>query len=453
LLTAALAAPSSARAQWVIDTVETTASSSHAFFGAAIRSWGPVDAVYIVYDEAEKTGQDALDVTNELTLEWYTYDDSTLAETHEDTDVIGSLDYRQAMQPSLAIRRKSASDPVELSIVRRERDDPANFICDGDSDPLDSEAEWGATDLLATLWEDTHQGGSGDEVSTSVAGSAIVSSSVCGNHGRNYARFKANTTPWACFTYRETGSDDQLGCNHAAWANAFYIAHPGSNDEDHPTFAFDDVAGQVLAGTERSGNNGINILTHFPDTSPPSPPEFARTGTSSSDSVDHADLLHSQGSLLQMVWRDGKEGDAMIRIAECDIDTSTDGCEDISDWTVDEDVDSDGVDDAVTSDDFSMYYDADFPVIQADGDKQFVLYHYNTNSSGVGDPDYKVVLATRCRGDTWTRQEIDGSASADQFIAYGKPALALNRIDNIAHVVYTEAAGYTGVWGVPQTSG
>lgn len=142
------------------------------------------------------------------------------------------------------------------------------------------------------------------------------------------------------------------------------------------------------------------------------------------------------GGKLHLVWADNTGSSAQIRYQECDWSSTVD-CTDGGDWLT--------TPTAVVNSTSGYNHTAQFPELIIDGDNQFVVYQYN---AGTMDPRWRVMVASRCAGDsTWSIEQVrtPDASDEDQFLAIGRPSLAINKDEQILHVLFTEADdGYLG---------
>lgn len=279
-------------------------------------------------------------------------------------------------------------------------------------------------------------------------GNAIIapreSGGLCTDHGRSSSRFGSGDA-WACYTAKDWGGEEDVRCNHGpptlvggelTWTNEFALSSVATGGEDHPSFDFYGPNNAlVVTGTERSGGDGVSARVHFPGhVNGEQIVEFPRKSLSSK--IDFSDLVAANGR-LQMVWRDGELADADIKYAECipDAANGVDCTNRFLHW--DEEVITD------------THFGADVPELAVEGDNQFVLFHYDSGGA-FGDDRYRVALAERCVDDVgWTISDIRPFPDVfddDQHNKFGRPSIALDRINNIVHVVFAEVVGYSGTW-------
>jgi len=417
--------------------------------GTAIRNWGPQDEVFISVDV--KTDDSTVnDIEADSDLYWYTCsnNDTCATATLQSTTDVGTTIYgRNLPQSSLAIRRRWGQ-PIEVLHTLRQK---IELDCDGDGDEYrdDFTDEGNLLDLGAKLFSTT----SGEIESWQV--DANDGSGRCENHGISFSRFVTNSTdPMACYTRNSDDPNpgtapyrDRLTCNTydgnpsgtgAAWDNREVMYNNGEN-EDHPSFVVYGSGDHLaVSGTWRGaqGNSTDEIRVHFPDAAAPPPNEDIVSFPSTGTKVEYSHL-EDHGGKLHLVWADRTSNSASVRYQSCDYAFGNGVyCNHETDWLSS---------DTIVADSSTGYHrDAQGPVFAMDGDRQFVAWQYNANSDT--NPRWRVVVANRCVGDpSWSYEEVRGTTDArDQYVVEGRPSLVLNRAENIAHIVFIEAEGYTG---------
>lgn len=436
---ASAGAPLPAQADWPIATLVYSGDDAGGIpTGAAIRSWGPTDRVYILFERVTEDDNDS----DALLHEYACSDNDDCATASIVTlrgvgDAIGPLP--NLLHPSLGVHLKAAEgpDPVELVMALRQK---LVADCDGDSVANDADEPFNL-DQYAARWTSNNLGVEHTVEANDGAGTCI-------DHGRSRARFLGETAHLCVTQSTVPGaqSGDRMVCDDddsatTTWVNEVVMndgAVPG-NFEDHGSFDFygpnDD---RVVAA--HFGGNGMTtpdqIRVHFPDagTAPPNEPMVTFDATGTADWANHPSVLTADG-MLHLVWDDDTGDDAQILYSSCDFSATVDCTGD--DWTAPTVV-------AGVSTGFNR--DARFPQIAVHGDKQFVMYQYDADG-GVG-VKMRVVVTERCGTGGWSpsivRSPPQNELTRDQSVEVGYPGLVLNRDEQIAHVAFVDLDDFAG---------
>lgn len=191
--------------------------------------------------------------------------------------------------------------------------------------------------------------------------------------------------------------------------------------QDHVSFDLDGTTDDrwVLHHSVEPTSQGDKhrLRLRLPDAS--TDPALALT-----DDGNYPDLVQSSTGTWHAVWQTDAK-DAILH-GYCDPAGSVD-CTDLGDWTIDT------VEDAGTG--------LQHAYVATDGDRVFVVYMSDPGSNG----RYRVQYKTKCQGasEAWldlTAQTpcVPTTADHDQSTASGRPALGVDRGDNVVHVGYVQ---------------
>jgi hypothetical protein len=379
---------------------------------AAVKSWSPTDEIFVVYEVMDPATQP---FTTQLYVAGYQCtpaDCSTIAQVYG-PDPVGRPLRGQPAQPTLAIRRGP-----ELSVLHRGR----TFAdCDGDGVLYDQETEGSDLedlDLIEDIWDPT---------SGWTAEIPVVSSTVtpCGNRGLSSLRHHPSTRdPHACWAHQPDTGPDELECGSRPLAAPFLWSSTtldnGGDKQDHAWLTFDAAGNRVVA--HRHTNESVAV-------------RFVDGGDLSASfdaglEEDYPALSYARATgTFHLAWHEASGEDSQLRYARCEPATASAGCQDWADWS--------GSLETVQDTGEHLKHVG----LAVDRQRVFLVYMEDIDDDDVTE-QYRVRWRTRCGTDAWSSPETLRTPSTDtwdQSITYGRPVLAVNRQDNVLHVVFTEA--------------
>jgi len=410
--------PSLAQAQWVGNLVESDTAST-AVVGAAIRQWGPTDEVFMVFEV-----RDTNTLVNEHHVhigEWECNNTSCSSASFVNSsaspmDLLNDLRHDQYAHPAMAIKREGPSEGRDLIVTMRGR---ADDECDG-SGPY---ATGGATETVTKYldvvgrWWSTNPVGLG---SGTVRMDAL--DSVCENAQYSFTRYDRNTyDAHAAYDWEET-PDVVSGPTYVP-ADVFVADYPDGGPWSHeaiwrgatepnlhyaPTFDFyDDGAGNARRVVAYHDVTASSVEVAHPDE-----PDPWNSDAAFSTAVGQWNpSIKVQGDRVDVVTATGSN----INYNTCSTTFSVD-CRNDADWT-EEIIATNATEASVVS----------------DGDRLFIVSSSNTNGS-------EVKVRTKCVGDpSWSVEAPRSVPTGESQMLYsGRPYVALNKKDNVLHVVFIE---------------
>jgi hypothetical protein len=379
---------------------------------AAVKSWSGTDEVFILYEVMDPSTQP---FTTQLQLVGYqcTPSDCSAVAQAYGPDPVGRPLRGQPSMPSMAIRRGP-----ELRILHRGR----TFAdCDGDGVLYDLETtgpDLEELDLLEEIW--TPASGWTEEI-------PVVSSTAapCGNRGLSSLRHHPSTgDPHACWAHQPPSGSDELECGSRPlappYAWSWTTFDNGGSKQDHPWLAFDPAGQRVVA--HRHTNESIAV--RFVDAADLS----ASYDAGLEEDYPVLDLARATGT-FHLAWHEASGEDSLLAYARCELASAAAGCQDWADWAPSLE--------AVQETGEHLKHVG----LAVDRQRVFLVYMEDIDDDDTTE-QYRVRWRTRCGTDPWTAPETlrtPATDTWDQSITYGRPVLAVNREDNVLHVVFTEA--------------
>lgn len=323
-------------------------------------------------------------------------------------DPIGGLIRGQPVHPALAIAR--AGRRVELRILHRER---VFEDCDGDGVLYADEIEGDDLDLLDLVEEiwDTRDG---------YRGRLVVDASTaapCADRGVSLVRMGPDRQTHACWTHRPDGDPDAISCGSSdgtSWSSTLF--DNGGEKEDHAWFDFDELGERITV--HRSTSEALAMRDQDGLT------------VSSYDAGAEEDypalVISGAPSVWQLTWHEGSASSSAIRYARCEQAAAPSACRDLADFAIETVADSGD--------------NLKHPTLAVDGDLTFLVYMEDVDPGNT--KQYRVRVQSRCGTEPWSAPETvrePTDPTWDQLMEYGRPHIALSRVDNVAHIVFTEA--------------
>jgi len=329
------------------------------------------------------------------------------------------------LHPAMSIRKLSGSSDLELYLSRVE--DDYWISCPNNSSGL--------------VWDlASYQFKPDDPVDPFVwevaVHAAVQQTSECSDHGITELLFDGST-PHACYT-NVTDTEERVQCNdydgsgQYEWGNPDNLAlqtglPPGwETREDHPSFNM-GAGGRVVALHKEAippfgNNNNHAIEITFPDGT-------ALDLSTANQVRKNFPNTSRNGGVQRVVWEEGDDGDAELKYAEC-----SSNCKQFSSWTIEEITDG------------SVHKDARqvSHVVDQPEKREFVTFSYDSNTDFMEDPENRVVMGTRCLGDTtWSFEEVRDPPLAketwDQMLNYGRPSIVLDKSNELVMIAFVEA--------------
>lgn len=432
----------SARADWPESTLVLDDAGGDHPIGGAIKNWGPNDEVFFLIDELTPEVLDP--AINNATFKYFTCSNNDVCETatQEFSDGVGyAMSHGVALHPSLAVRSASGDRHVQLVLRQEFQDD-----CDEDGfdsfDPAQpnavppnngGEEDKKVTSLDSYVWNTDTQ-----TLEWSKLPGIDQFGNECYDFGFSVTRFLGSTA-YTCFTRADhaapddgVAKKDEMACNNTSSVGTFSwqdgdTMPVSAGEEDHGSFDFFD--GQRVVTAHQVDGSVEKVVVHFPDAAvPPSlPVEFSSTQVGEPD-VNHPDI-QTNSTHMMMVWSEADAEDSQIVFASCRF-ASVD-CTDQANWL--------GPSVVVTG-----YEAAKFPQLAVDGTYQLVIFQYDADPTGGFKT--RVMATERCGTGAWSTPELIRTPASDSFndqaIVFGRPGVALNRNEHIAHVGLIENVGY-----------
>jgi len=414
------------------------ASSDQAARGVSIRQWGPQGRVFL-YTHLQGTDDGVNDDEQSAEVEeWeclpagggYDYCENIFLQNHE---VVGATSTgAHLLHPAAAIRHQGGGD-LELTLSRLVK----NY--GGASCPTNNgEEQW---DLVSYLFEPDHSGS--NDITATLPINAAFASAECADYGMTELAYDG-ATPHGCYTAIE-GSEEFIQCNDddgtgtSEWTGANDLSNdenlPGSWDaeEDHPSFVI-APNGRIVAAHRHNVHptqgEKQNIEVTFPDSSIVDIDSWTDTRKNFPNTSRNYDGVLGK-HVLRVVWEVGDGTDAELTYAschtDCDIDTS---------WSTETITDS--------------HRDAQRVqhVADAGANREFVVFSYDSRTPFFGSTT-RVVLGTRCMdqspAEAWAFDEVRPSPASpgdDQKLNYGRPSIALDKVNDMVMVGFVEASNW-----------
>jgi hypothetical protein len=421
---------------------------------AALRSWGPTDDVFVVYELHDNASKE-----RRLWLQDFRCSTATcLDNVHPYGNTVEAIGdpvlQRQALSPAMSVHRPTGSSPVELDILFDNRGDAVHPWC-GDAytdydttsvtDPASPEAE--DLDLFHVAWTaGVPPTVSVRHVIEETTADATGSTSVCEDRDRSAVATYGTGRMRGCWRYENApmGGDDEVHCideltPRSDTFGAVRVMQKDDSrdgDQDHTTLELDGTGRWVVHHAKEYVSPGVTndaIRIQFPD----DPAPWDNLQLASGTDYDEPEVAIDDLGNTHVVYQVGVGSTSTIRMRTCPV---TQDCRDLSDWGAEETV--------------ATGTRLRFPQIVTDYNRQLVVYMEDI------DPDLlnqrnRVKLARRCVGGPWLVTEARTIAAGaarenwDQVLFFGKRPVGANRVDNILHVVFVEADSFEQLAGLP----
>ena len=424
---------------WALDwhhNVFSYASTDQQARGVSIRQWGPQGRVFLFTHLNGDTIPTGLEQSAEAE-EWaclpagggFDYCENILLQNHE---VVGPTSTGvHLLHPAAAVRHQGGGD-LELTLSRVVKDYAVTCPTDANGNE-----QW---DLVSYLFEPDHSGA--NDITDEHPIQAAFATAECADHGITELAYDG-AVPHACYT-RFLGGEEFIECNEddgtgvGEWANAQALDHEEdlvagwSSEEDHPSFVT-SPNGRIVAGHRHNydpaGPEPQNIEVTFPS----SDNVYLDTWTLQRKNFPNASRNYDDylgKYVLRVVWEFDQGANAQLRYGSCHT-----GCDDLANWTLE----------IITS----SHRDAErvHHAVDKVRNREFVVFAYDSQTPGFGVTN-RVVMGTRCLGDAasmWAFEEVRPTPphlSDDQKLNYGRPALSLDRTNQMVMVAFVEASSW-----------
>ena len=339
------------------------------------------------------------------------------------------------LHPAMAIKRLQSGVEV-VDILRREKVDDD---CDNDGDT--TEVAEAALDLRHYDYRtDTSVIAVHQMVSSNLFNST---NNACTDTGLSHIKNHTGDL-YACYTFKINplnGSQDRLQCNDnstnptVVWSEEVDFSSPVV--EDHSAFDFKDGERVVIGNRRPAGSSDDEIRFHFPDAI--GTPEFGIGVGADVDGGSVPDIMAvsvASGEVLHAAWE--AEDATELRVGRC---PATEDCQQASDWTV-------------TTVHSITNGRIGHPELAHDGAFQILIWEEDDD---LFEGEIQLYSMNRCGTGAWSTPEliraVDNS-NEEQGLLNGNPNMALNRQDNVAHVVFIEAdrgANTSELWWARQS--
>jgi hypothetical protein len=379
---------------------------------AAVKTWPATDEVFVLYEVKDPATQPFITQMYVTGYQCTPADCSTVAQAYG-PDAVGRPLRGQPAQPTLAIRR--GIQGPELSILHRGR---THADCDADGVLYDQETEGPDLedlDLLEEIWA---------PASGWLSEIPVVSTTTtpCSNWGLSTLHHHTGSVH-ACWAHQPPTGPDELQCGSRLLAAPFLWSWTtfdnGGDKQDHAWLAFDSDGNRIVA--HRHTNESIAV--RFVDQGDLS----ASFDAGLEEDYPVLDYARNTGT-LHLAWHEADGVDSLLRYASCAPALAASGCQDWTDWELSLETVQD------TGDNLKHVG------MVVDGQRVFLVYMEDIDA-GVTE-QYRIQWRTRCGTEPWSAPETLRTPAIDtwdQSITYGRPVLAVNRQDNVLHVVFTEA--------------